>query len=209
MNQRARAPAARTTAASQAALLHELHVHQIELEIQNEELRRAQAELAGARDRFVDLYDFAPVGYFTLDAQGVIVQYNLAGAIMLDVLRSQPRPHRFAAFVKPEFRAVFNDFLGEKLRGRCRRSCELVLLATAHRPQRYVRIQAVTDEGGNECQMAVLDATAGEHSADHDRRRNDPELPSVDDPSAPGTDVAARSMAWSPPCSVPSADRMR
>ena len=168
----------------QARLLHELEVHQVELEMSNEALSQAYDEADALHRKYADIYDFAPIPYFTLDAQGVIVQYNLAGAIMLDVLRSQPRPHRFAAFVKPEFRAVFNDFLGEKLRGRCRRSCELVLLATAHHPELYVRIQAVTDEGGNECQMAVLDATAGEHSADHDRRRNDPELPPVDDPSA-------------------------
>lgn len=172
------------TAWQQARLVHELEVHQIELEMSNEALRLAYDEADALHRKYADIYDFAPIPYFTLDAQGVIVQFNLAGAILLDIQRSQTRPHRFAAFVKPESLPVFNDFLDEKLRGRCRRSCELVLLATAHHPELYVRIQAVTDEGGNECQMAVLDATAGEHSADHDRRRNDPELPPVDDPSA-------------------------
>jgi CRP-like cAMP-binding protein len=172
------------TAWQQARLVHELEVHQIELEMSNEALRLAYDEADALHRKYADIYDFAPIPYFTLDAQGVIVQFNLAGAILLDIQRSQTRPHRFAAFVKPESLPVFNDFLEEKLRGRCRRSCELVLLATAHHPELYVRIQAVTDEGGNECQMAVLDATAGEHSADHDRRRNDPELPPVDDPSA-------------------------
>ncbi len=172
------------TAWQQARLVHELEVHQIELEMSNEALRLAYDEADALHRKYADIYDFAPIPYFTLDAQGLIVQFNLAGAILLDIQRSQTRPHRFAAFVKPESLPVFNDFLEEKLRGRCRRSCELVLLATAHHPELYVRIQAVTDEGGNECQMAVLDATAGEHSADHDRRRNDPELPPVDDPSA-------------------------
>jgi CRP-like cAMP-binding protein len=172
------------TAWQQARLVHELEVHQIELEMSNEALRLAYDEADALHRKYADIYDFAPIPYFTLDAQGLIVQFNLAGAILLDIQRSQTRLHRFAAFVKPESLPVFNDFLEEKLRGRCRRSCELVLLATAHHPELYVRIQAVTDEGGNECQMAVLDATAGEHSADHDRRRNDPELPPVDDPSA-------------------------
>lgn len=57
--------------------VHELHVHQIELEMQNEKLRRIQCELTSARDRYVDFYDFAPVGYFTLDVEGVMLDANL------------------------------------------------------------------------------------------------------------------------------------
>ncbi|WP_417390803.1 PAS domain S-box protein [Gimesia sp.] len=64
-------------------LIHELNVHQIELEVQNEELRQAQVELSQARDRFSDLYDFAPVGYITLDKQGQILGANLAAAHLL------------------------------------------------------------------------------------------------------------------------------
>ena len=168
----------------QARLVHELEVHQIELEMSNEALRQAYDEADALHRKYADIYDFAPIPYFTLDAQGVIVQFNLAGAILLDIQRSQTRPHRFAAFVKPESLPVFNDFLDEKLRGRCRRSCELVLIATAHHPERPVRIQAVADESGHELQMAVLDSTPSGQTTGHDRRHTDPEHQVVNDHTA-------------------------
>lgn len=162
-------------------MLHELEVHQIELEISNDSLRQAYDEADALRRKYADLYDFAPIPYFTLDAQGVIIQFNLAGAILLDIQRSNTRPHRFAAFIKPAFLQVFDRFLEQKLHGRCRRSCELELLASAHHPERKVRIQAITDEAGQECQMAVIDIAVGEQLAHDDRRHTDPEHQAVND----------------------------
>ena len=64
-------------------LIHELEVHQIELEMQNEELRQAHLDLEAARDKYTDLYDFAPVGYFSISDKGLILGANLVGATML------------------------------------------------------------------------------------------------------------------------------
>ena len=80
-------------------LLQELQVHQIELEMQNEELRQAHAALEASRDRYIDLYEFAPVGYLTLTAEGVIVDINLTGSKLLGIERKNLTHRRFARFV--------------------------------------------------------------------------------------------------------------
>jgi len=84
------------------AALHELRVHQIELEMQNEELRRTQAELDAARARYFDLYDLAPVGYITLSEQGLILEANLTAATLLGVARGTPGQRPISRFIFKE-----------------------------------------------------------------------------------------------------------
>ena len=79
--------------------LHELRVHRIELEMQNEVLRDAQEALEESRDRYVDLYDFAPVGYLTLTDKGMIEEINLTASTLLGVERKKLQQHRFASLV--------------------------------------------------------------------------------------------------------------
>ncbi len=70
------------------SLLHELEVHQIELEMQNEELRLAQTKLEDLKDKYLDLYDLAPIGYVTINEHGVVIEANLTFAHLLGIARS-------------------------------------------------------------------------------------------------------------------------
>jgi PAS domain S-box-containing protein len=83
------------------AMLHELLVHKVELEMQIDELRRIHDTMEDARDRYMELYDFAPVGYITLDQEGVISEINLPGAALLGLARSALIDCRFYRFISP------------------------------------------------------------------------------------------------------------
>lgn len=88
-------------------LVHELQVHQVELEMQNKELRRTQAELQLSKERYFDLYDIAPVGYFRLSEKGTILEANLTGSNMLGMVPADVRARRFAAFICNEDQDTF------------------------------------------------------------------------------------------------------
>ena len=89
------------------ALIHELRTHQIELEMQNEELRRSETELAEARDSYADLYDFAPVGYVSINSKGFIKQANLTMTDMLGVDRRDLINRLFSNFVVVEDEDIY------------------------------------------------------------------------------------------------------
>ncbi|WP_310491365.1 sensor domain-containing diguanylate cyclase [Dechloromonas sp.] len=91
-------------------LLHDLHVHQAELEMQNEELRRAQAELEDSRMLYRDLYDLAPIGYCTLDDEGLIVQANLTAATLLGVAREALVKQPIRRFIATEEQDTFHFY---------------------------------------------------------------------------------------------------
>ena len=88
-------------------LIEDLHIHQIELEMQNEELRRAQLELEKTRDRYSDLYDFAPVGYFTISDKGLILEANLNGARLLKIERRRLINKTFNRLIPPHHQDTF------------------------------------------------------------------------------------------------------
>ena len=106
----------------------ELENQQVELEMQNEELQRVQGDLELSRNKYSELYDFAPVGYFTFDATGVIQNVNLAGAQMLGIERSSLVDRSFNAFIAdPAGRVIFSQHLASVLQGSEMQRCEIKL----------------------------------------------------------------------------------
>ena len=108
--------------------LQELRVHQIELEMQNEELRRAQVALDLARDRYFDLFDLAPVGYCTLSADGLILEANLTAATLLGVARGSLLKRPFFSFITAEDQDRFHLLRGKLTKTGASEPCELRLL---------------------------------------------------------------------------------
>lgn len=108
-------------------LLHDLQVHQVELEMQNEELRRTQELLEESRDRYVDLYEFAPVGYLTLSSEAKIVSINLTGATLLGEERKRLLQRRFAHMVLPADRNLWQQYFIDAMQPGGPQVCELML----------------------------------------------------------------------------------
>jgi PAS domain S-box-containing protein len=139
-------------------LLHALQVHRVELEIQNAELRRARDEAEAALEKYTDLYDFAPVGYFTLDRNGAIRSVNLTGAGLLGIARSRLIGRRFAQFVPAGNRAVFSAFLEKAFTSLAKEACEVILLNEGNSVL-FAQIEAVAAVSGEECRLALIDST--------------------------------------------------
>ncbi|HKI50807.1 MAG TPA: ATP-binding protein [Geothermobacteraceae bacterium] len=145
-------------AADPLQLLHELQVHQLELEMQNAELRKTRAEVETLLDKYTDLYDFAPVGHFTLDRNGRICSANLTGADLLGIERSRLIDRPFADFLGRDDRPIFAAFLKSSFSCPEKNSCEMPLQIEGESPRR-VQIQGIVSQSGEECRIAVLDVT--------------------------------------------------
>lgn len=140
-------------------LLHELQVHQIELEMQNAELSQARDEAEKALREYTDLYDFAPIGYLTIDRAGTIRGANLTFASLVGVERSRLRGRHFGRFVTDEDRSSFAEFLEKIFTNKGKEVCELALLKDGA-PPLFVLIEAVADASGQECRAAIVDISA-------------------------------------------------
>jgi PAS domain S-box-containing protein len=148
---------ARTEADTQH-LVHELQVHQIELEMQNEELQKARDEMEAGLEKFSDLYDFAPVGYLTLDREGTVLEANLTSASLLGIERSRLVKRRFGSCVSASELPAFNTFLAQVFERRTRAFCEVTLLKKG-KPQIELRLEAAVAASGRECRAVLADIT--------------------------------------------------
>ena len=169
--QRKIAAAPRTDADTQR-LLHELQVHQVELEMQNAELLEARDQMEAMLEKYTDLYDFAPVGYFSIDDQGLISEANLTGATLLGVERSRLIGRRLQHFLSPTSRPVFLAFLEKVFAGSGKQVCEASLLNKSGTPS-WVDFQATPAVSGSErkwCRLAVSDITALKRAEEAQRR---------------------------------------
>ncbi|MGA2243978.1 MAG: ATP-binding protein [Verrucomicrobiota bacterium] len=137
-------------------LLHELEVHQVELEMQNEELSEARDKMEALLEKYTDLYDFAPIGYLTLDPAGKISEANLAAANLLEVARSALASRDFEQFVFAPERAAFARFLQRVFAGKNRQSCELTLQVTGQ-PPLTVELAGIAFESGQACRVTLTD----------------------------------------------------
>jgi PAS domain S-box-containing protein len=157
---------ARTEADTQR-LVHELQVHQIELEMQNEELRKARDEMEAGLEKYSELYDFAPVGYLTLDRAGTIREANLTAASLLGIERSRLVKRRLGFCVSAGDLPAINALLARVFKTKTREFCEVTLLKE-RMPPVEVRLEAVVAASGRECRAVLADIT--EHKrAEEDR----------------------------------------
>ncbi|MEI6899119.1 MAG: GAF domain-containing protein [Bacteroidota bacterium] len=139
-------------------LIHELEVHQIELKLQNEELKLARSAALLTAEKFTELYDFSPTSYFSLSKDGRIVELNLGGAKMLGKERSLLTKKLFGLFVSQDTKQRFNLFLKEVFTVNTKETCE-VTLAPDGGVQMHVLLTGIATENGKQCLISAFDIT--------------------------------------------------
>ena len=143
-------------------LLEDLQIHQFELEMQNDELRRAQMELEAARDKYSDLYDFAPVGYFTISEKGMILEANLTGADLIGVGRQSLLGMPLSRFIAKEDQDAFYLHRAQVVKKDIIHKCELKMMNYDNIPF-YGQLQSVAvrseDENATKLRTAITDIT--------------------------------------------------
>jgi PAS domain S-box-containing protein len=147
-------------------LVYEIELRESQLEQQNEELRKIQQHLEAYKDRYVDLYDFAPLGYATLDGDGYLQEINLAGAKMLGIERAALTGYAFGQCVAKDDQNGFLDHVRQCAQERHEVTSELRLIATGGQPI-TVQLRSIPIEGPQDdmlCKTAITDITERKQS---------------------------------------------
>ena len=143
--------------AEKLKLIHELEVHQIELEMQNEELLKAKQQADSAIEKYTELYDFSPSGYFTLSQDGSIIDANLTGSVMLGKERSKLINTKFRSFVSPDTKMDFDLFFDKVFINKDRECCEISLQSKG--VIHYAYLTGIITEDEQFCHITVVDIT--------------------------------------------------
>ena len=157
-------------------LVHLLQVHQIELEHQNQELRITQEELEVSRNKYVNLFDFSPIPYFTLDPDGIIKEVNLSASKMFGIDRSKLIGKRFITYIPLNEKDIFNSFIKTVFNSSVKHSCELKVMNKDKRIF-YVLLEGLKLddmlESDQKCQVALIDLTEYKRIEDSLRKSNE------------------------------------
>lgn len=137
-------------------LLHELQVHQIELEMQNEELQQAYETTEKALKKYTMLYDLAPMGYFTLESNGTISELNFTGADILREKRFSLINSNFKLYVAEESRSVFNEFFRKVYTGHGKESCK-VMVGYDKNQLCLAYMEGIVTDDDQKCLLSVID----------------------------------------------------
>src|SRR6266576_2186662 len=154
-------------------LLHELEVHQIELETQNAELQNARDELETSLEKYTDLYDFAPVGYLSLNESGVILEANLTGAALLGVERARLINRRLPLLVAPTSRPDVLAFLRRVFAETGKQVCDAMLIredGISFWGELCGSVAISPDGPGKWCRVAISDITERKRADGAQRR---------------------------------------
>ncbi len=157
-------------------LIHEIEVHEIELEMQNEELNRARNAQQLATKKYSELYDFAPCGYFTLSKEGNIIELNLLGAEMLGMARAHLTNSSLLFFISAETRQLFVNFLERVFNSSNKETAEVSLASVGKTPI-AVLVTGIAQEGEEQCHVTMVNVTelvaAKESAQESDRLKSE------------------------------------
>jgi PAS domain S-box-containing protein len=146
------------TEAETLKLIHELQVQQIELELQNEELMLAKVAEYESALKYIELYDSAPSGYFTISKDGKIEELNLTGSKMLGKNREELKNNIFGSYVSEDTIPVLDEFLSKVFNSKDKESCEVKLITSGKQPM-YVYLTGIVTKTGNHCLVTMVDVT--------------------------------------------------
>jgi PAS domain S-box-containing protein len=165
LNKKQKKPKSTDLEVDTLALIHELEVHQIELEMQNDELVIAKENAEALEKKYTELYDFAPIGYLTLSKTAEITEINFAAASMLQKERLHLIKTNFTLYISQNSHLVFNTFLERVFKSILKQTCEVTLSIKNHSPI-YVNIDGILSSDGNECLIALADITLKKEAED-------------------------------------------